>query len=97
MRRDINTIAEHMRDQRTSGVHIAVLNSTTNNSLKSIPDELINAVNFQLGCTTSTNTSHSFLSLTSSGQNYNEENYNKETHKTANNEENDGHRMITLL
>ena len=31
MRKDMNTIVEHMRDQRTSGVHTEVFNSTTNN------------------------------------------------------------------
>ena len=91
MIRDINTLLEHMRDQRTSGVHTPVLNSTTNNSLNSIPNEVRNEENFLLGCTTSTNTSRSFLSLTSSQQNYNEDNYNKETHKAADNEENDCH------
>ena len=50
MRSDINTILEHMRDQRTSGVHTAVLNSTTNNSFNSIPHDVRNEAHFLLGC-----------------------------------------------
>ena len=46
-----------------SVVHTPVLNSTTNNSLNSIPTEVRNMANFRLGCTTSKNTSRSFLSL----------------------------------
>jgi hypothetical protein len=90
MSRNIITLLEHMRDQRMSEVYMLVLNSTTNNFLNSIPNEVRNKANFWLGCTTSTNTSHSLLSFTSSQQNYNEDNCNKETHEKADNEESDG-------
>ena len=86
--RNINTLLEHMRDQRTSVVYMPVLNSSTNNPLNSIPNEVRNEVNCRLGCTTSTNTSHSILLFTSSRQNYNEDNYNKETHEAAGKKEN---------
>ena len=46
MSRDIKTLLEHMRDQRTSGVHMPVLNSTTNNSLNYIPNEVRNETHF---------------------------------------------------
>ena len=90
MRKNINTIVKYMADQRTSGVHTAVLNSTANNSLNFIPDDIRNEAEFLLGCTTSTNTSVSLLSFISSQQNYNDDNSNKETHETADNEEHDG-------
>ena len=48
------TIVEVLKDQRTSGVHTEVLNSTTNNSLISIPDDIRrNELDFRIGCTTS--------------------------------------------
>ena len=72
----MNTIVEHIRDQRTN----------------SIPDEFRrNELYFHIGCTTSTHTSRSLLSFNSIRQNYNDDNSNKETHETSNNEENDGH------
>ena len=70
---------------------MAVLNSTNINSLNSIPHEVRNELDFQLGCTTSTNTSCSILSFNSSQQNYNEDNSNLETHETSDNKENDDH------
>ncbi len=87
----MNIIVEHMRDQRTSGVHTDVLNSTTNNSLNSIPDDVRNEIDFHFGCTTSSTNSCSLFSFNYSQQNNNEDNSNKETHKTSDNEEHDGH------
>ena len=46
MRQDIHTLLAHMKDQRMSGFHMPVLNSNTNNSLNSIPNEVRNAENF---------------------------------------------------
>ena len=92
MRSVMNTIVEHMSDQQTSGVHTEVLNSTTNYSLNPIPDEVRrNELDFQIGCTTSTHTSCSLLSFNYSRQTYNDDNSNKKTHETSDNEENDGH------
>jgi hypothetical protein len=92
MRSVMNTIVEHMRDQPTSGVHTKVLDINTNNSLNSIPDEVRrNELDFQIGCTTSTHTSRSLFTLDSMQQNYNDDNSNKKTHETSDNEENDGH------
>ena len=72
----MNTIVEHIRDQRKN----------------LIPDEFRrNELDFQIGCTTSTHTSCSILSFNSIQQNYNDDNSHKETHKTSNNEEHDGH------
>jgi hypothetical protein len=48
-------------------------------------------MDFNIGCTTSTNTSRSLSSFNFSQQNNNEDNSNKETHETSDNEENDSH------
>ena len=94
MRKDINTLIEHTKGQQMTVVHTLVLNNTTNNSMSSVPNKVRNVSNFQFGCTTSSNTSHSLLTLTSSQLNYNEDNednYNEKTHKTVDNKENDCH------
>ena len=85
MRQEINNIVEHMRDQPTSGVHTGVLNSTINNSLNFTSHEIRNELDFQLGCTMSTNTYRSILAFNSSQQNYNDDNSNLEIHETLDN------------
>jgi hypothetical protein len=85
MRQEINNIVEHMRDQPTSGVHTGVLNSTINNSLNVTSHEIRNELDFQLGCTMSTNTYCSILAFNSSQQNYNDDNSNLEIHETLDN------------
>jgi hypothetical protein len=85
MRCSMHTIVEHMRGQQSS------VNITTNISSNSIPDEVRNEIDFHIGCNTSTTTSCSLSSFNYSQQNNNEDNSNKETHKTLDNEEHDSH------
>ena len=81
----MNTIVEHMRDQRT------YVNITTNKPSNSIPDEVRNEIDFHIGGTTSITTSCSLSSSNYSQQNNNEDNSNKENQETSDNEEHDSH------
>jgi ubiquitin C-terminal hydrolase len=67
------------------------MNITTNKSSNSIPDEVRNEIDFNIGCTTSTTTLRSLSSFNYSQPNNNEDNSNKETHETSDNEEHDSH------